>query len=237
MRTLRNGLLFFLALRWCPAVLANPQLAVYYSSTIPVKERESVIKDFLKIDEVLVLARSKDFLQILDDSKVPVIIAPAAFEMIGKDYTPVLQFTVSGKAEFHYKILASKKEFKAAQLASSTIGVIEEVNRHTMKDFVNNKIGIKSLKIKTVTKGEDLFPLLIFNAADVILVSPDELAGLKQKFTAEVFEISAVTAAVPYPRVYIKSGEKPTELIEKLKGLDKKVLKKLGLEGIEKIQN
>ena len=94
-------------------------------------------------------------------------------------------------------------------------------------------LGIK--KINTVSKAEDLFPLLVFNSADVIALSEDNYLKLKEVFTAKTSVVNIVTHPIYFPRVYQKKGT-TSELIKKLETMSKENLNLLGFDAIERVQ-
>ena len=226
---------FFIVNCFQSQLFAGPQLAVYYATTASVKDREKMLKTKLGIEDVLVFARSRDFFQMLKQDPVPVVIAPFLLELNRADYEPVLQFEVLGAKEFHYKLVAlSEKKFALSKLGTNAVGLIEEFERQQLKMFFKNNVGLNLAKINIVLKPEDLFPLLIFNAVDAIVVSENNYSKLLKVFTAKTDEIEINTHAIPYPRVYIKKGQE-SDLVNKIQKLNQSDVNILGFDSVERI--
>ncbi|MEO5971143.1 MAG: hypothetical protein ABIQ95_14535 [Bdellovibrionia bacterium] len=231
-----KGITFFLLLNGLQVeVFAGAKLAVYYGSTAAVRAREKMLRAKLETEDIIVFARSKDFFQSLDQDPVPVVIAPFLIELNRTDYEPILQFTVSGDKEFHYKIatLADKK-IEVSNLETITVGLVEEIERPKLKKFFKDNVGLNLAKINSVPKPEDLFPLLVFNAADAIVVSEDNYSKLLKVFTAKTNDIKITTHAIHYPRVYVKKGQE-SELVKKITNLSTKDINILGFDSVERI--
>jgi hypothetical protein len=129
--------------------------------------------------------------------------------------------------------LSSKKQ-PSLSLETFTVGVIEEMNRSESRSFIKNQVGLNILKTTTVSKAEDLFPLLVFGAADCILVSEENYLELSKVFNAKTNEIHVKINPIHYPQVFLKKG-KQSDLIKKLESLPASALKELGFDGIERI--
>ena len=85
------------------------------------------------------------------------------------------------------------------------IGLVEEVDREQLKALVGGLFKINCKIVKSVSKPEDLFPLLVFKTTDFIMISPDNRELLKEKFTAKVYRVSEKRSG-GYPTVFVKAG-------------------------------
>jgi hypothetical protein len=218
------------------AALAAQKLAVYYGSVASVKEREKMLRSQLGLEEVVVFARARDFYQLLDQDPPAVVIAPSLLNQIRQDYVPILQFKSGGSAQFRYRLISlSDKKLDAKKPESFTIGMIEEVDRVRLKQYFKDSVGINISKMNTVPKAEDLFPLLVFNAADAILVSEDNFTKMTAAFSEKTNDLKVEVKPVSYPQVFVKKGL-ASDWIKKIEMLSSESLSVLGYEAIERIK-
>lgn len=227
------------ALGWLGGVLlaltvssasAGEKVAVFYSSTLPVNKRQEVIKSEGKLDDVTVFARSKDFLETVKSSDVSMVIAPASFS--DPNYEVVGQFALSGSSDFVYVVI-STKDIDPAKISTSNIGLVEEVGRVETTNYVKDKAKIPVSKVKGVSKPEDLFPLLVFNAADAVLMPKTQYEDLKKVFTAKTQTVNVPSTPTPLPQVFLKKGADKA-LAEKILTLKPEALKALGFDEVRR---
>jgi hypothetical protein len=215
--------------------MSGESIAVFYSTTVPVKDREKVLKSELNEDNVLVFARYKDFAQTVSSSNPTIIIAPSSFEITNPEYVPVLQFQNSSKSDFKYVFLSSKESLGPSKVESVNVGLVEELDRQKIIEYFKNQVGIALQKIKTVSKPEDLFPLIVFNSVDMIVTSSENHEELRKRFTAKVHPVNVKSKDVSYPQVYVKKTNPDNSLIEKILNIKPDQVKKLGFDGVVRI--
>lgn len=224
------------------AALADPAVAlgrtvvpIYYPSTLSAKERQDSIKAQLKSDvDVVVFAKFKDFIGQVRSADAKVIVAPASFRKYYPQYKPVLQFHGSNGKQFKYLLVTLGGKWTRANLCDGKIGLVEEVDRAHLKDLVSDLCKTRFKMIRSVSKPEDLFPLLMFKSADFILLSPDDHLALKDKFTAKVQTVLE-TGPVDYPMVYAKDGAAAEGVLNELRKLTPDALERLGFKGLEPV--
>lgn len=214
---------------------AGAKVVVYYDTEIPIKEREKVLKAYTGEEELIVFARSKDFHNALNEDSVPVVIAPFSFESEQSDYKPVIQFGKSGKTAFRYKaITLPGTKINLSNLDAVTWGIIEEGERQKLKGYFKRTVGINLVKITTVTKLQDLLPLLVYKSADAVIIAESDYKRMSDRFGTKTIEINLKSNEVYYPRVYIKNGTK-SEIIAKLETIDQGSLKSIGFDQVTKV--
>jgi hypothetical protein len=229
---LLNGVCL-LALAPFSEVWGTESLPIYYSSVISAKSRQdSVQSELKKIDlQPTIFAKFRDFIDQVKKSQPKVVIAPGSFAQYYPEYKAVLCFSYPGGKSFKYQIL-SLGDWSGKSLDSGRIGVVEEVDKDRLNDWVKGITGAKFKMVRAVTKPEDLFPMLIFKSADLILVSPDNLKGLREKFVTQVKQIKE-SNAVGGPTVYFKKDYENKELIDDLTKLPGQTVSSLGFSSIE----
>jgi len=198
-------------------------IPVYYSTVIPPKVTNKALK--AAGITATVFAKFKDFSNAVKTNKPNVLIAPGSFSEFNKDYDAAMQF-YKKKDFYKYVVLSMDKKWKGADISNGKLGMVVIAKRKKLKGFVKNILGSKAKRVKTVSKAEDLFPLLVFKTVDFILISPDNYKSLKKKFTTKVFKIKK-SKAINYPKVYIKIGGD----VKKVKGTFSK-LRAAGLKSM-----
>jgi hypothetical protein len=208
-------------------------LPIYYSSVISAKVRQDAIQNEFKKKNLqpTVFAKFRDFIDQVKQASPKILVAPSYFDKYYPGYRPVLHFNYAGGKSFRYQILALA-EWEGKSLNSGRIGVVEEVGRDHLADWLSQLTGAKFKMVRAVTKPEDLFSMLVFKAADLILVSPDNLKGLREQFVTQVKTIKQ-SIPVKGPTVYFKKDFVSQELMEGLLKLSDPTLTSLGFSSIE----
>jgi hypothetical protein len=222
----------FLSLSISNQAKAGESILAYWITALSVQEREAAIKaDFEKGGvDLTVFAKFKEFNEEIKSKGPPFLIAPAEFEFINSDYVPVVAFEGSAGKNFKYKFY-TLAEGGAPDVLNSKLGLVEQADRTALKDVVA-KLSKKSPKtLKSVSKSEDLFPLLVFKSADVIMLSPDEYESLKEKFSTAV-KVIGESEAIDYPKIYAKKGQDAAAVLSAAKAIAAENLKKVGFTGV-----
>lgn len=219
------------------AGFSSEAMPIYYASILPAKNRQQGIGGDLKklnIDPT-VFAKYSDFIEIVKTSKPNILIAPSFFGKYYPEYRPYFRLSIDGKSKIRYKLMALNHGLKGKDLSTEKIGIVQEVDRNHVNEVVSQLLGVKVKLIRTVTKPEDLLPLLVFKSADIIIVSPDNLKGLKEKFSTEV-KLIQETEEIDSPTIFFRKDFDPKQLEEKIKGLSPSVLNTLGFTAVEKCE-
>ncbi len=218
------------------ASYAGDAVLAYYSSTKSVQEREAVLKpEFSKAGlELTIFAKFKEFQEEVKSKTPGFVLAPSEYQQFNPEYEPVMRFKKDASDSFKYKFYALEEAAAGMDLTKAKAGMVEIVDRENLKDLIQKITGKSPKGLKSVTKPEDLFPLLVFKSADVIMVAPDDYESLKEKFTTKVAAI-AESSEVGYPQLYVKKGADAKKVVEALKAFDTEKLKKLGFTQISEV--
>jgi len=218
------------------ASYAGDAVLAYYSSTKSVQEREGVLKpEFSKAGlELTIFAKFKEFQEEVKTKNPSFVLAPSEYQQFNPEYEPVMRFKKDASDSFKYKFYALEEAAAGMDLTKAKAGMVEIVDRENLKDLLQKITGKAPKGLKSVTKPEDLFPLLVFKSADVIMVAPDDYDSLKEKFTTKVAAI-AESSEVAYPQLYVKKGTDAKKVVEALKAFDTEKLKKLGFTQISEV--
>ncbi len=211
---------------------ASESLLVYYPTTLPVKSRQDVLKTESGGADVTVFAKFRDFADQVKAVSPAMVIAPSNFGTSNPDYKPVLRFFESNSGKFKYLVLALSQALKDVKMAR--LGLVEETEREILRDFIDGVIGSNVKAFKTVSKPEDLFPLLVFKSVDMILVSPSNYERLQKQFSSKVFKILE-SKPVDGITVFSRTGKDAASIAGGLEKLSAAALKDLGFSKIEKL--
>jgi len=212
---------------------AKEALPVFYSTTVPANARAKAMKgDLSGAFDVTVFAKYKDFIREVKKVKPAAVIAPSSFSDYHKDYEPAAQFIGGGKPTYKFLLLAAEKKWNKGNINKGKIGMVEISKRKNLKKITKKMFGKKFKRVKSVSKPEDLFPLLVFKSVDFILVSPGNYKILKTKFSTKVVEV-AKSKSVNHPKLFVKKGSDKSKLTGALKKLSSGSLKKMGFSKVQ----
>lgn len=211
---------------------ASQEVIVYYSTTLSARDRQGAFSD----DGIsaLVFGQYKEFEEAVQKNNPQMIIAPPTFNLSHKDYTPQIKFKIENQTQSSYLLLSLVDKWNTTNLKDARIGMIEESDRTTTKDYLKSLFKTDFKLIKVVTKVEDIFPLLVFKSVDIILISQNNYEELKKKYAVTVHTVLK-TKPIDNPTVFVKNKQENDDIIKKIISLKKNNLKILGFDGLEKI--
>jgi hypothetical protein len=130
---------------------------------------EKALQDKLPKLSVIVFGRFRDFQDALAARRPDAIVA--LHPVLTSFKVPVVLQGLRADQDWEpYVVLSTHSETIDGPLEGKVIGVIDILGRNDTQAFVNKLVGTEHLKLKRVTKVEDLLPLLQFSAADGVLV-------------------------------------------------------------------
>jgi hypothetical protein len=173
---------------WMTASLANVQaskLYVFYPTTVRPQVLQSAIADACPGVEVAVFGRYSDFIaQIQLDPPDAVLTKPQLLAQMSAFEADLTAYK-GGAADEPFVLLSLGSPVVPARAAAMTIGVIDFLGRKGMDDFAAQCLSAP-VKLKRVTKLEDLLPLLSFGMADAVLVSKQQASYLMSTTTQKM---------------------------------------------------
>ncbi len=210
---------------------AGGGIAAYYPSTTPVKARQDALKSEVGGD-VVFFAKYKDFQDYLASGGPSLVIAPSSFSHANKGYKPVLKFVEAEADKSKFLALTKEKAKWDGKVGQARIGVVEELDRAHLKEYFGQQLGTELKTVKSVSKPEDLFPLLALDGADVLVLSNANYRVLATQFKLNVGEV-AESKPRPEAVVYVKDGADEAATVERIKSLTEATLKVLGFTKTE----
>ena len=140
-------------------------------TSIPPRKLQGYLSEAAPGVSFTVFGRQKDFVNTLKTQPPDAVIAHRpVIEGIGVQNEPVLQGTLGGKDSQQYVLVSVDQGVDTANLAKLNVGAVDLLGRRKMSKFVAKLLGVPKVKVKRVTKLEDLLPLLQFSMADAVMV-------------------------------------------------------------------
>jgi len=164
----------------------TPRVFVYLPTDIRPRAFQKLLGTNFTGVEVTVFGRVRDFQKNLKKNPPDAVLS----------YRPVLdtmsavvtgyQGAVGAAVSESYVLLTVGKKIDITN-PGTVIGVVDILGRKEMGKFVSTVLGVSNkLKLKRVTKTEDLLPLLQFSAADAILIPKSSVDGFRKKSKLEL---------------------------------------------------
>ena len=172
-------------------------LYVFVHTEAKSSQLESSLKESLDGLEVTVFGRFRDFEEAVAARRPDAILGlPPLLTMQRVPIT--LRGTRAGSDLEPYALLGTAASLDGA-LSDKVIGSVEILGRAGTTDLVKNLLKIQDIKLKRVTKLEDLLPLLQLSLADVILMPSVAIKGVSQqsRLPLEVRELPGGRVGLP----------------------------------------
>jgi hypothetical protein len=145
----------------------RPRLFVYLQTDTKSAPLEKTLQERMPAVAVTVFGRFRDFEEARGAHPPDAILALQP--LLADRKLPVRMKATRGGQDWEPYVLLSQRAIDGA-LSGKLIGVVDFLGREGTQDFVAKLLKTPDVKLKRVTKGEDLLPLLQFAAADAVLV-------------------------------------------------------------------
>jgi hypothetical protein len=176
--------------------------------------------------EVRVVTRASDLKEMTKSGPVDAILAsPGVLRQYG--LRPQLS-GVSAK-ETRYVAASFKAGLTKEQLANLTIAAVDELGKKETAEMVARLLGTtKKVKLRRVTKLEDLVPSMQVKLADAILVRDSDLAEIKNKTQQQLHLVELSERVDPLAVGFVDGGRR--SVVERaVLGLDEQMRADLGV--------
>lgn len=153
---------------------------VYYPTDIKPIAIQNQFSENCPGITITALGRYKDFSTMLAQDPPDAIITITYLAKQLPDYTIALNGVRKGKTKESYVILSINDSVTIDQLGpESIVGILDFLGRAEMAAFIS-ELTAKKLKLKRVTKVDDLFPLLSFNMVQAVICTENNSDYIKQ---------------------------------------------------------
>jgi len=209
---------------------SSPKLYVFVPSAQKTRTVQKALRSSLSNLDVTVFGKSRDFEQAISRRR-PAAVMALGPQLRALSLSTKLKSVRGGKAEEPYVLVTVDHAIKPSALGGETVGALGILNRSGMKSFCGKLLGTGTQRVKTVTKYEDLLPLLQFKSAKGVVL-PKRLAGLLTKRS----QLNLVVRDIPggmvgLPAVAVLDGGAGAKVIGAVRRMNKTSKDFLGVEG------
>ncbi len=202
-------------------------LYIFFPSTVRPRILQQKFSDANPKIQVIVFGRFVDFRDKMASNPPDAVLSlPIVVETLDS-YTIKFKGKKNGEESEPYYLLSVDRNIDIAKANEITIGAVDFLGRKGMKEFVSSMFSSPPA-IKTVTKIEDLLPLITFEMANAILVTETQAA-----YFQSVSNLNFVKTRIPNIQsgaisLAMRTGKEAPDIVLTLKTLDKDLLKLMG---------
>lgn len=182
----------------------------------------------LNILDVTVVTKYRDLEDGLSAKSLDVLMAPSpVLDSLHIDVG--IQGMRNNKAWEPY-VLVSSDDISLDHLDGKTVGVVDMLGRDEMQKLVDSVLGTKGMKVRRVTKLEDLLALLLLSAADAILVGESIVPLFQQRSRNPLNQYAIPGARLGLPSVgFLNQNVRPI-VTNAVLGIEPETNRMLGVE-------
>jgi hypothetical protein len=205
----------------------KPSLYAYLHTDTKSASLEKSLQDKLPGLTVTVFGRFRDFEEAMSARRPDAVIALQP--LLGSQNVPVVLQGIRADHDWEPYVLLTAGAAEGP-LSGKLIGVVDVLGRDGTQDFVTKLLKTSDIKLKRVTKMEDLLPLLQFSAADAVLVPAAAVKSVSERSRLPLRVRELPEARVGLPAVGIVNARIRDLLVKQIQGLDSETNKTLGVE-------
>jgi hypothetical protein len=135
--------------------------------------------------DITVFGRSKDFRKEVVKNRPDAVISLQTVVEALDAFSPILNGIKDDRQDDDYVLVSVDTQLQLAQIDKEKIGVIDILGRKPMSDYVSTLFG-KKIKLKRVTKVEDLLPLLTFGSVAGLFIPQGLFKAIQAKSNLEL---------------------------------------------------
>jgi hypothetical protein len=209
-----------------------PVVYVYLHTETKFAELERVLRKKLPALEITVFGRFRDFEEAMAARPPDAVVGINAL-LVSQNVPPTLQ-GFRGNADWEtYSLLSVGDAFEGSDLSGKAVGVVDLLGRTATQAFVSKLIGGAEVKVKRVTKREDLLPLMQLALADGIVTPTITVRDIteRSRLPLRARELTAVHVKLPSVGVRTAAARELRELIiNQFRALDPTTNSLLGVD-------
>ncbi|MCO4783029.1 MAG: hypothetical protein KC646_11955 [Candidatus Cloacimonetes bacterium] len=172
--------------------LGNDSIGVY----LPTDQSNIEIKKILKKDStyskfrITAHSKFKELLKVSKARKYDYVIAPESFFYFNKSYKKKFTFQREGTSTFKFQVISISRTLTQKNYKDGAIALLDCTKRHDAKSYVSYLLYNQDFKkVKRVSKIEDLFPSLVFNNAQFLMIRPENLNQIRSEYTSPIYVV------------------------------------------------
>ncbi|WP_146066782.1 hypothetical protein [Candidatus Venteria ishoeyi] len=193
-------------------------LYVFYPSDIRPKNLEIRLSRHCQNMQITAFSKVRDFKRSLK-KKPPdsILTLPALIKQIS-GYSLTIQGSHKGATDEAYLLVSRPPPVDKGALPSLEVGVVDLLGRRPMQMLINRLLGVK-VRIKRVTKVEDILPLLTFRYVKAVFISQKDYQFLKRRSQQPLVSIPT-RVRLRLPGVALRDKKLHKEVSECFRKLD-----------------
>ena len=204
--------------RRAEAQTGKPLLYVFLQLDAKSSAVEKALQQHLPDVAVTVFGRFRDFEEVFGSVRPDAVLC----------ITPVLEYrnepvTLQGRRggeSVEAYVLASEGQPLNGSLAGKTIGVVDLMGREGTQSFLNRLLKTSDVKMKRVSKIEDLLPLLEFSEADGVVLPRSAAARLAERTRLPIKMRDLPDGLVGLPAVSVVNAAVRGVVVKSFQALD-----------------
>jgi hypothetical protein len=207
---------------------ARPSVYAYLHTEAKSATLAKSLQDKLPGLSVTVFGRYRDFEEAMASHRPDAVIALQS--LLGTQNLPVVLQGIRGDHDWEPYVLLAAAGAVDGSLSGKLIGVVDVLGREGTQEFVTRLLKTSDVKLKRVTKMEDLLPLLQFSAADAVLVPATLVKSVTERSRLPLRVRELPDARVGLPAVGIVNAKVRDVLVQQIQGLDGETNRTIGVE-------
>ena len=206
----------------------RPTLYVYVHTDSKSATLEKTLQERMPALTITVFGRFRDFEEAMTARRPDGVVALQP--LLASQNLPVSLQGLRGEHEWEPYVLLSPGPAVEGALNGKVIGVVDLLGRDGTQQFVTRLLKTTDLKLKRVTKMEDLLPLLQFSAADAVLVPAAAVKSVTERSRLPLKVREMPDARVGLPAVGVLNARVRDLMVKQVQGLDGDTNRTLGVE-------
>ena len=207
---------------------ARPTLYVYVHTDSKSATLEKTLQDRMPSLTVTVFGRFRDFEEAMTTRRPDAVVALQA--LLASQNVPVALQGLRSEHDWEPYVLLSPGPAIEGSLSGKVIGVVDLLGRDGTQQFVTKLLKTPDLKLKRVTKMEDLLPLLQFSAADAVLVPAAAVKSVTERSRLPLKVREMPDARVGLPAVGVLNSKVRDLMVKQIQSLDGDTNHTLGID-------
>jgi hypothetical protein len=205
----------------------RPSLYAYLHTETKSATLARSLQDKLPGLTVTVFGRYRDFEEAMGSRRPDAVIALQP--LLGSQNLPVLLQGLRGEHDWEPYVLLATNALDGS-LSGKLIGVVDVLGREGTQEFVTKLLKTSDVKLKRVTKMEDLLPLLQFSAADAVLVPAAVVKSVSERSRLPLKVRELPDARVGLPAVGLINARAREVLLREIQALDSDTNHTIGVD-------
>lgn len=210
------------------AANANSKLYVF----VPTEARANVMQESISQScsnvDVTVFGRARDFSNQLKKAPPAAVLTLLPVIERNTGLQTVLKGSKGGATVEDYVLVTLEKAVDLNQLSGKKVGVVDVLGRKPMAEFVGQLLQA-DVKLKRVSKIEDLLPLLSFGAVDSVFIPESIYERIRAKSKQELVA-TRLNVKVGLASAAMSTSQPEQSIVECIANLPARINSEMGVD-------